>query len=137
MTKITFKTKSIPGGLAIGAVAQDGTVVAEWFKTTTRIARSASGSYNAHRLAKGDNFTQEDHFEFVGQHAEVLAAVQGQLPKALVEAGWALRKINDGDRWAVFSFQEGLAGGCCWFGNTPVKVVAACKKARVNMVFDV
>lgn len=136
MKKFTFKIKAVAGGLAIGAVAEDGTVLAEFIKTTVRTQRQADSAYNTHRLAKGDDFEQEDHFEFVGQNAEVLEAAQAQLPKAYHDAKWALRKVNETDDWAVFSFVEGLtAGGCCWFGNTPAKVVAAVKKARANLSF--
>ena len=138
MTKFTFKIKSIPGGLAIGAVAEDGEVIAEFFKTTTRAPRDADSSYNVHRLAKGDCFEQEDHFEFVGRHAEVLEVAQQQLPQAYRDAQWALRKTNDRDDWAVFNFVEGLtAGGCCWFGSTPAKTVAAVKKARATLAFEI
>lgn len=138
MTKFTFKIKSIPGGLAVGAVAETGEVIAEWLKTTTRAARQADSSYNMHRLAKGDDFTSEDHFEFVGRHADVLAAAQAQLPKAYRDAQWALRKTSESDDWAVFHFVEGLtAGGCCWFGNTPAKVVTAVKKARASLCFEI
>lgn len=138
MTKFTFKIKGIPGGLAVGAVTEDGEVIAEWSKTTTRTARTADSSYAAHRIAKGDNFEQEDHFEFAGRHTEVLAAAEAQLPKAYRDAQWALHKTNDADDWAVFHFVEGLTeGGCCWFGNTPAKVVTAVKKARASLSFEI
>lgn len=134
MATFTFKFRGIPNGLAIGAVTESGEVVAEWIKTTTRTARPAVGSYNIHRLAKGDNFEDEDHFEFLGEHAAILAAAEAQLPQALVDAKWAIGGI--GDDWGKFHFVEGLAGaGCVWFGNTPAKIVAAAKKAQKTMTF--
>lgn len=61
--------------------------------------------------------------------------MQAQLPKAFADAKWQLRKLNDGDDWAVFNYLSGLAGGCAWFGNTDKKIVAAVKRAQKNLAF--
>lgn len=137
MASFSFKTKSIPNGVAIGAVTDSGEVIAEFFKTTTHTKRQANSGYSAHRLAKGDCFEQEEQYEFLGRHEEVLAAAQAQLPKAFCDAKWQLRKLNDGDDFAVFNFLQGLtANGCCWYGNTPKNVVAAVKRAQRKLAFS-
>ena len=130
---MTFTLKTT--GRTINAVADDGSIIASWTKKTTRTERPFSGSYNIHRIAKGDTFIETDDFTFSGDHETALAAVKAGMPKSFVDAKWGSFMK---DEWDVYNFLEGFIGGCAWFGNTPKNIVAAVKKSqRAGFQFNV
>ena len=75
-----------------------------FLKPITAHQRQANSGYSAHRLVKGDCFEQEETMNFWAGMKKCWQPRRRNCLKAFCDAKWQLRKLNDGDDFAVFNF---------------------------------